>query len=258
MSMLPEPPPSYANPRPGVLKTLGILNIVFAILGLMCIGWSSMLSYIASSLHSVKTVAKVEIKEEADPKPGVEAKIEVESKAKTETKDEAEPKVQAKPSPGVPMAAGFNPLMGFEDKNFVRFNYFDNGVGLILNILMFATGIGLINLRRWGARGWGYVAWIRIVSVFAIWSYFIVGVAPGLSETTAKDVLAQLASQGMAANRLPPLAFMTQVYSITYLIVAVGAMLFASIYPAISLWLLSRPGVKAAIVDKPTLEQELP
>jgi hypothetical protein len=48
---------------------------------------------------------------------------------------------------------------------------------------------------------------------------------------------------------------LTWVYSIMYLIMAVGAMLVSSLYPAISLWLLSRPGVKAALVDKPATEE---
>jgi hypothetical protein len=32
---------------------------------------------------------------------------------------------------------------------------------------------------------------------------------------------------------------------------------FGSIYPAISLWLISRPGVQAALIDKPDTEPEL-
>ena len=42
------------------------------------------------------------------------------------------------------------------------------------------------------------------------------------------------------------------------LIVAVSIIILGSIYPAISLWVLSRPGVKAALVDKPVTEPELP
>jgi uncharacterized membrane-anchored protein YitT (DUF2179 family) len=217
-------------PRPGVLKTLGILNIVFAVLGAFCIGTSALVMFAV-----LRTPAPEPVKEEI--------KIQ-------------EVKV---PGPGTPIVASFDPFTGMRDKNFIRFSIVDNVVGLIFGGLMFATGIGMINLKRWGARGWGYLAWVRIVSVVVIWGYFIVGVVPGYSEAMARNILSQMASQGAPANRLPPVAFLSQIYSITFLVGAIMAMLITSIYPAISIWLLSRPGVKAAIIDqRPFLEHELP
>ena len=50
---------------------------------------------------------------------------------------------------------------------------------------------------------------------------------------------------------------LTQVYSIMCLIAAVGVIVFGLDLPRLSIWLLSRPGVKAALVDKPSTEPEL-
>lgn len=225
---IPAPAP-FARPRPGVLKTLGILNIVFAILSMMCIGWSYMMFY----AFSAGAPAKIEVKVDAKA-PG----------AKTG---------------GTPMIGAFNPFVGMSDPKFIAFGYVENGVSLLINGLMFATGIALINLRRWGAVWWSRLAWLRIVTVFFLWGYYIVAVAPGFSESMAKEVAAQFAAQGLPPNRIPPVADLTRIYSIMNLIIALGAIVVASIYPAISIWLLSRPGVKAAIVDKnpATLEPKL-
>ena len=227
-SELPSPAPITAPPRPGVLQALGICNVVFAVLSMLCIGWSTLMIYAASRI----------------PEDTVEVKVATSAS-------------QGKPG-GVTMVGAFNPFMGFEDKNFIRFCYYENGVNLVINGLMFATGIGLLNRKRWAATGWGTLAWVRIVSVVIIWGCYIVAVAPSFSETMARDVLKQFAAQGIPANRGPSLADMTRIYSIMNLILAVGAMTCTSIYPAISLWLLSRPGVKAAIVDGPAMEPELP
>jgi hypothetical protein len=221
-------PSTHPNPRPGVLKALGICNIVFAILGWGCILWSFFFFIAASAVPP----AKVEVKVDASTGPAKKG--------------------------GVPMSAGFNPYMMMEDKNFIQWSYVANGTNLLLNGLMFATGIGLLNQRWWAARWWTIGSWIKLALIFILWGYYIVAVAPGFSETMARNAVAMFAQQGMPQGQAPTVAFMTRIYSIMNLIVAVGAILFSSIYPAISLWLLGRPGVKAAILDKPVMEPELP
>ena len=151
------------------------------------------------------------------------------------------------------MSAAFNPLMGMDDKNFVRFSLVENGVGVLVSGLMFATGIGLLNLRPWGAKWWGILAWFRLVFIFVSWSYYIVGVSPGFSAHMAQSVNAMFAAQGLPQGRAPSVADLTRVYSIMNLIIAVVAIVVSSLYPAISLWLLSRPGVKAAVIHEPLI-----
>ena len=70
-----------------------------------------------------------------------------------------------------------NPFMGMNDPKFLVFSFVENGRSC-LNGLMFATGIGLLNLRRWAARWWTYLAWFKIVWLFLIWGYFVIAVAP--------------------------------------------------------------------------------
>jgi hypothetical protein len=229
MSIETVPPMPPVNPRPGVVKTLGILNIVFAVLGGICIVWSGFMMFgmMTASMGAQPAEVKVEVK------------------------------AGAPAAPGTPMVAMVNPFMGMNDPKFLRFSFIENGVSLIINGLMFATGIGLLNLRRWAALGWTYLAWFRIVFLILIWGYFVIAIVPSFSENMAKTVVDMMRQQNPGrAVQLPTVGYMTQVYSIMCLIVAVGSIVISSIYPAISIWLLSRPRVKAALVDKPAPEPE--
>jgi hypothetical protein len=220
------------HPRPGVLKTLGICNIVFSVLGGLCILWS---------VYFLIAMAAIRV----SPQP-VQFQVQVKAQA------------QQAPKAGVPVTATFNPFMGMNDPSLIRFSYVENGASILLNLLMFVTGIGLLNSKRWAARWWTVGACAKIAVVVVLWSYYIVAVAPTFSANMARYAEQMLAQQPAGRGGAPNVAFLTRVYQIMNLIVAVGTMLIASIYPAISLWLLSRPGVKAAIVDKPATEPELP
>jgi len=211
------------SPRPGVVKTLGICNVVFAALAGACISSSMFWWYAATSRRP--TISMV-----------------------------VKPAAKTGPGPAV----AFNPFMGMDDPKFLRFSLVDAGTGLILNGLMLATGIALINLRRWGARWWTYIAWVKIVRLLLLWGFYIVAVAPALSENMGRSVAAMFQQQNIGPGRGPTVGDLTRVYSIMNLILAVGVIGLGSIYPAISLWLIGRPGVKAALIDKPNTEPELP
>ena len=215
-------PGPRVNPRPGVVKTLGICNVVFSVLSGFCIMGSAAWWFAAKASGSQTARAKV----------------------------------VSSTGPGQPVIA-FNPFMGMDEPGFVRFSLVENLTGLITDVLMFATGIGLINLRRWAARWWAYLAWAKIGLAVLLWGYYIVAVAPALSESMARNVAAMI-PQASLKGQPPPIARLTMIYSVMNLVVAVVVILFSSIYPAISLWLLGRPGVKAALIDKPIQEPELP
>jgi hypothetical protein len=219
----PDPP---VSPRPGVVKTLGVCNVVFSVLTGLCLFSSTTYLYVAMRNPARVTVAV----------------------------NQAGPATQ----PGARPMVTFNPFMGMDDPRFLQFCLIDAGTGVILNGLMFATGIGLLNLKGWGARWWAYLAGIKIARLVLLWGFYIVAVAPSLSENMARSVVAMFQQQGVGRGRMIPVGELTRVYSIMNLIVAVGIIVFGSIYPAVSLWLLGRPGVKAALVDKPSTERELP
>jgi hypothetical protein len=218
MSTDPERPSPFAHPRPGVVKALGILNVVFAVLILMSLVMELMWVY------AVLRTA-----------PGLS-------------------------EPGAPPSA--NPagiaMMGMNDPKLIRFTLLDAITGLVVNLMMLASGIGLINTRRWGAQLWAWTAWIKIVRLVLLWGFlYIVVVAPSFSESMARGALAMVNSR-VGVRGAPSLGQLTRAYAIMNLIVAAGMVVFGVVYPVLSLWMLSRPGVKAALKYDAQKEPELP
>ena len=230
MSTAPDQPRPPVHPRPGVVKTLGVCNVVFSVLTGLCLFGST--AWLVAMMSGRAASLQVRAAPSAQPTPP----------SRPQTK---------------PMAA-FNAFMGADDPKFTRFCFIDAGTGLVVNGIMFATGIGLLNLRRWGARWWTPLAWVKIVRLFLLWGFYIVAVAPSFSASMARNVVAMIQQQSGGRPRMPSVGDLTRVYSIMNLIVAVGMIGFGSIYPAISLWVLGRPGVKAAFIDQPMTERELP
>jgi hypothetical protein len=213
MSTDAELPSQFVIPRPGVVKALGILNIVFSVI--MLIGVIFSLFWFYAMVTSAQAFVE----------PGAGAAV--------------------------------NPMYGMNDPKVLRFTLIDAVTGLAVNAAMLASGIGLINLQRWGARLWTWTAWIKIVRLVVLWGFmYIIVVTPSLSENMGRSAVAMLNSQ-VGARRAPPLGELTKVYAVMNLIVGVGMVVFGSVYPAISLWILGRPGVKAALRKEAPKEPEL-
>src|SRR5258708_2965109 len=105
MSTDADLPSEFAIPRPGVVKTLGILNVVFAVLILILVVTEFMWLYAV-----VRTAPAL-----------------------------SEPGSAPSANP-----AGLT-MFGMNDPGFVRFTLADAITGMLLNLVMLASGIGLIN-----------------------------------------------------------------------------------------------------------------
>jgi hypothetical protein len=232
-SFAQDKPVPHVPPRPGIVKALGIANIVFAVFGAFSI------------MGSIVWVGMAIVQ----PKMRIEARVEV---------------VTTPPPPpiagttGRPMIPFINPFTGMNDKMFIRFCAVDALTGVPITVLMLATGIGLINLKRWAARVWVVVSWLAILRIFLLGGYFILEVGPSFSETLSTAVIEMFRQQGMAPARIPPIQQFQRIYSIMFLIGGILMIVFGSIYPVLSIWLLGRPGPKAALVGSTSsMEAEL-
>ena len=196
------------RPRPGIVNTLGVMNLVFAVVLTFWLGASALFSFAMASANSA-----------------------VEVKAKSAT-------VQV------------NTLAFMGDPVMIRFYVIDLVTGIPLNILMFATGIGLVNFKRWGAKWWTWTAWAKIVRLILVYSYFIVGVVPTMSAGIARMVVGIFEAQKIPAGRAPSLSQLTMIYSYIYGAMGILMIVAGVIYPALSIWMLARPGAKAALTTK--------
>lgn len=194
-------------PRPGIVKTLGILNIVFAILLGMSAIWSALMTLAVAMA--------------GEPDAG----------AKSATKYEI-----------TPLTAITGPAM-------IRFGVIDLATGVPLQVLMFASGIGMVNLRPWGARWWARACWAKIFRLVMVWSYFLIAVVPPVATAMGRTVIAMIREQQKAggAAGAPSLGQISLIYTVMLSVLGVAIIVLGMIYPVVSLWLLGRPGVKAAL-----------
>jgi hypothetical protein len=216
MSSVVDQPPPFANPRPGVVKALGILNVVFAVM--ILISLVSELFWLYAVIRTAPRLTELGSARPANP-------------------------------------AGLA-MFGMNDPRFLRFLLIDVVTGGVLNVAMLASGIALINLRRWGARLWAWTAWFKLVRLVLLWGFFyIIVVTPSFSENMARSILASMNPGGGRRGALT-LGQLTRIYAIMNLIMAVVMIVFGAIYPALTLWMLGRPGVKAALGNEASKEPE--
>jgi hypothetical protein len=253
--------PDHRTPR-----VLGILNIVFAanIMACgLCMGLS--VAFVPSLTRSTQELQK---KLAEDLKARRLASIEElkgqEKAAKTEAEaQELREKREALQAEAnrVVVAPPDMQTMGFTDPKVVAFAWVDLLTSLLLNVLMLAAGIGLVARRRWSPRLGVATASAKIVRLVLLYGFFALAIVPELSRRLARATAAMYAQQG--AGGMPSFAtstdFLTRTLMIEYSAFAAGMIVFGVIYPAASIWLLTRPGVREACAGgKPEMEPNEP
>jgi hypothetical protein len=251
--------PNYRTPR-----LLGILNIVFASLIMvygLCIGASFLLMPTMSRAMG-QVQQSVEAKAEAQRKAALAALDEKAKAAKTD-QEKAEIEalrkdLEARPRPVVPMI-DFSRMFS-ESPVVLAWYWVEILSGLTVNVMMLVAGIGLLRYREGGRRLGVWTAALKIARLVTVYSVFILAVVPPLAQGLGKMV-GEMIAQQQAATRPgaapPPVDMMVRMYVYTYSSIGVGMIVFGSIYPAVSLWLLTRPATRAACAAKPGVPREL-
>src|SRR5262249_43401668 len=123
--------------------------------------------------------------------------------------------------------------------------------GMILNVLLLISGIGLVRLKEWGRVTGLWVAAIKIARLVVIYSINIVVIVPIMTKQFADmfEDIARAAPPGPRGAGAPAMTEVGPAMGTMMTAAAIGIMIVGSIYPAIVLWLLSRPGVKAACTN---------
>ncbi len=138
-------------------------------------------------------------------------------------------------------------MMGMDDPRYLWFVMIDGFSGLIANGFTFASGVALVNLRAWGARVWHWLAPAKIGRLVVVWGGFIVGVAPVLSSNMGQSVAKIMQQQAPQRTLLQNAAQMSLVYAWMFLAMGIGMIVLGSIYPAVTWWLVRRPGIRFAL-----------
>jgi len=258
-------PSGYVMAQPRIPKVIGILNITFGaglLLCSLCSGaYMMMLPMIAKATNQVAKQA--EEQQKARLKPQLEELAQREEAAKTEEEriEIAKQKQSIEDQLKRPMLAPTMDLskMGFDDPKLVGFMMADVVTGLILNVLMLVSGIALVRFKPWGVKLGLGVAVAKVLRLVTLYSYGVIVVVPWYSRKMAEFAVGMIQQQpamgGRAGGGAPPIDALIRIYTLTYTVAGVAVIVVGSIYPLVCLWLLSRPGARAACLASKKLEE---
>lgn len=247
------------RPKPGIPKTLGILNVIFGVI-LVLFGICGFVSLLAAPML-VQAGEKLGKQAQTNLEEQNKAQIKSIDERIAAAKDEEEKKTleqekasliagQPKMNP-VDMSAVNDVL---KDPTIMTVSWITAGCGLILHILLLVSGIGLIRLTPWG-RTLG-VWWGALVILYLVLSLIaqITLVMPANQPLVDKQI-----AKGQAPGATPlevSQGNMTKVMNQIALPMAIGQSVALMIYPIVLLILLNKPGARAACLPKKPLDLE--
>ncbi len=230
------------------VKTLGILNVVFA-LGLL--GSGLCINMCALVYPWLSTVMKVKVDQdaraEASRKASVQRLDEQIQKAsgpeKEKLRKEREELAEPPSDPQAEIAKTFaDPRL--RDARLVGQFAMDLLTGIFVNLLMLISGVGLLYYKAWGRYLAIAVAWLKIVRLLILMgaAFFILAPFLGTAVTQIETEAAAGDPPAIAAASQDGAAVAGMVR--TY---AAGVLLVGVIYPAVTIGMLRRPSAKAAV-----------
>ena len=242
----------YALPKPGVPKTLGILNVIFAvllILGGLCIAGSTVL---APALVQIAQKAQDDVKAKAEAQKVGELKI-LDDREKAATTDEEKATIAKERDVVVTFKSPEPPdvtasLEILKDPRVKGFTVAQIVSGLILHVMLLVAGIGLIRLTPWGRTLGVWWAGLQILQlvVLAALSYSLI---QPIQRPITERQIAELKQQAEGPNP-PPNSVMTLQFTETMAkltpVTTAAYFVAGMVYPIICLILLQTPGARAA------------
>jgi hypothetical protein len=257
----------WVVPNPQVPRTFGMLNIVFGGL-LILMGAGYLVFFIISPTITKQMMAQVE-KAQAVEKAEREAKLaelkRQEDAAKTKEEKETfkteREDLEKRVEPVVPDLGDMTGFSMYSDPRLAIFYFTEVIAGIVLNILMVISGIGLLGLSDWGRRLAIGVSWGKIVRWVAMAIVTLVLVLPITTQKMQKmfDKIEQQTKAQSGGRPVPPIgSTMAQFSLIGGAVVIVVEVILFSIYPGLSIWFLTRARARAACMARPQKDPLFP
>lgn len=243
-------------PNPQGPKTIGLLNIIFAS-GLMLWSLCSAVSVAMMPLFSeAMKIPQQQLAKAGEQQRAAELQAVADQEQAATTEQEKEDlraqrrEIQRRPKPTLPPTMDMA-KMGLDQPPVIATVWLDVLTSLVLNTLMIVAGVGLIRFREWGRRLSLWVAGLKILRLAIVSAAYVLVFVPVIARGVA-DMMADMMAQQQAAMGRGPAGGMlnyqelARIYGITYTVMYLAIGVFGAIYPAISLWVLTRPGAVAA------------
>lgn len=251
------PPPPAELPKSSAAKTIGILNIVFGSILLLCVICSGLNAIMQSALGPMFGMQQQQLQQamQQEQQQRLEQLQEQEKAAKEEKeKQELRAKQQALRAQPVPKMPDFAKLA--EDVRFLGYTIADVVSGFVLNVLMLISGIALVRYKEWGRKTALWVAALKIVRLVALNTFLALVLVPHITRgftSMFQEMFDEMAKAAPPGQRMPGQAEITQMgtmIGVMMTVFAVAMVILGVIYPVVVLIVLSRPRVKASCVPE--------
>jgi hypothetical protein len=233
-----EMTPMAVAPDTTTPRVFGILNILFSLLGACIAAYALMMAVFMPVM--AKTMEEASKAMEEASAAEIEALEEEEAAATTE-EEKAEIRTeidQLKTRPNADMA---NPFAAMTDPKVSLYGMVDGSTGLFFNLLMFISGIGLLVRKEWARKLAIWTAGLKIIRLIGLESVNMLFIIPiKMKHMQAMFEQMNVGGQGVDTTE------MAGMQGMMFTSWAVVLLVVGCIYPALTLWFLSRPGVKVA------------
>lgn len=222
-------------------KVFGILNIIFSLMAGMfaayALGVALLMPYFAETFESMQQAIEEEHEAEL-------AEFD-QREAEAETEDEKQ-SIQAERQAAIARfnTPQFDPFTAMRDKKIIAYGIADGSTGLVLNLMMFASGVGLLMQREWARKLAVWTAGLKILRLCILQTVNLAVIVP-IQIKQAQAMFDQMTAGGGGA---PPI----DIAAMQGVMISAGAiitLLVGCIYPALCLWFLTRPRVKVVFRD---------
>jgi hypothetical protein len=248
-------PRGYIHPNTRAPKIVGLLNVNFACL-LLLFGLAYSAVYVTAPMMMrwlTFVAERLDQDVAARKKADLERLTEDEAKATTDQEKETirakMAEVEDRPKPMLPVMDMAK--LGSEPRLHV-WTGIELFSGIALNVALLVSGVGLLTLKPWARKLAIGTAAVKIVRLTILYGYAILVIIPPMSKMVGEMVGPMMTQNQAAMGRTGPMVpvdMLVKMYTITYSIMAVMMIVFGSVYPALVLWFLTRPNVKAACAE---------
>ena len=242
-------------PNPRTALVLGIFNVNFAILLMICSLVSSaslvVMPFLTNAMAKVQEDAKKQVEQQRKDRLAALDEDAKTAKTEQEKKEIETRRLEIENKPGIPVTPMLDLSdMGLDDPKVLGWWWTELGTGIVVNLMMLASGIGLLYCKTWSWKLGFWMAILKILRLTVVYAACIIVVIPAFSQkmgaAVSKMMVQQQAIAGRSAASAPPPELFVKVYSVMYSGMAVGMIVMGSIYPLVVIWTLTRPGVRAA------------
>jgi hypothetical protein len=243
----------WVIPNPQLPRSFGTMNIVFgAIMLLVGAGSIAWMVFMPVFFKGIQDTVRQQLENEKANRLTkiAELKDQIKTAKTEEEKAQLQNRVQAMESVNPPDLTGFDEVMNTaNDPRIVAYTFTELGAGIVLNIAMIISGIGLLTLAEWARRLALAVAWLKIarwVAIVGATTFLVVPITTAKMQPWIRNIQAQTAGKTGRGASSATFAMMSQGTAIFSVVSAVGSALVACVYPVCVIWFLNRPQARAA------------